>query len=107
MRAILNRQTPVPRASVPWAPVLQALEPQAPQMAPPICQPIPFSRGRPATPYQQAVQPPNKSTGLGVTFNSSTDKPAAAGSQDADGCRRQSTQGQDDNSWPASCSRGT
>ena len=65
------------------------------------------SRGQPAAPYQQAVQPLSKSTGLGVTFNSSANKPSATGGQDADGHGRQSTRGQDDNSWPASCSRGT
>ena len=81
MRAALDRQ-----AQVPWA-----LAPQAPQMVPPIHQPLPFSRSRPATPYQQAVQPPSKSTGLGVTFDSSADKPAATGGQDADGRGRQST----------------
>ena len=93
MRAALNRQ-----ALAPWAPVLQAPAPQAlalqaPQMVPPICQPLPFPRGQPATPYQQAVQLLSKSTGLGVTFDSSTNKPAATGSQDADGHRRQGTRG--------------
>ena len=41
----------------------QALALQAPQMAPPIHQPLPFPRGWPASPYQQAVQPPGKSSG--------------------------------------------
>ena len=76
LRATLSRQTPVQ---------------QAPQMAPPINQPLPFPRGRQATPYQQAVQPPGKSSGLGVTFYSSATKHAPTGSQDADVCRRQST----------------
>ena len=101
MRTTLNRQAPVP-----WALVPRALVLQAPQMAPPICQLLPFPRGWPATPYQQAVQPPSKSTGLGVTFNSSTNKPAATGSPDTDGRRRQGTQGRDNNSQPASRSRG-
>ena len=102
MRATLDRQ-----AQVPWALVPQASVLQAPQMVPPMCQPLPFSRGQPATPYQQAVQLLSKSTGLGVTFNCSTNKPAAAGGQDVDGHGRQSTQGRDDNGWPASHSRGT
>ena len=106
MRADLNRQAPVPQAPAPRASVLQSLALQAPQMAPPICQPLPFPRGQPATLYQQAVQPPSKSTGLRVTFNSSANKPAATGSQDTDGHGRQSTQGQDNNSRPASHSRG-
>ena len=62
----------------------QALVPQTPQMAPPIHQPPPFPRGQSATLYQQAVQPPGKSLGLGVTFDSSATKPAPTGSQ---GCR--------------------
>ena len=76
MRAALDRQ-----AQALWAPVSQALAPQAPQMAPPLHQPLPSSRGWLATPYQQAVQPLSKSTGLG-------------------------DRGQDDNTRPASHSRG-
>ena len=106
MRATLDRQAQAPWALMSQTPALQAPVPQAPQMAPPLHQPLPSSRGQPATLYQQAVQPPSKSTGLGVTFDSSTNKPAAAGGQDADGCGRQSTPGQDDNGQPASCSRG-
>ena len=106
MKAALDRQAQVPWAPAPQAPAPQAPVPQAPQIVPPIRQPLPFSRGQPATLYQQEVQPPSKSTGLGVTFDTSADKPAAAGSQDADGRGRQSTRGQDDNSWPASRSRG-
>ena len=107
MRAALDRQAQVPWAPVPQAPALQTPVPQAPQMAPPLHQPLPSSRGQLATPYQQAVQPPSKSTGLGVTFDSSADKPVAAGSQDVDGHGRQRTRGQDDNTRPASHSRGT
>ena len=85
MRATLNRQTPLQQAPAPlallqqaltpWtlpqlAPAQQAPVPQAPQMVPPIHQPPPFSRGQPATPYQQAVQLSSKTTGLGVTFDS-------------------------------------
>ena len=81
--------TPLSRPAL----ALQAPAPQAPQMAPPICQPPPFPRGLPATPYQQAVQPPSKSARLGVTFDSSADKPSATGGQDAGGHGRLSTQG--------------
>ena len=42
-------------------------------MAPPLHQPLP---GQQATLYQQVVQPPSKSTGRGVTFDSSADKAA-------------------------------
>ena len=95
MRATLDRQAPPQRAPAPWilphlAPVQQA---QAPQMAPPLRQPPPLSSGQLAAPYKQAVQLPSKSTGLGVTFDSSADKPAAPGGRDAEGHRRQSTQG--------------
>ena len=93
MRAALNRQALALQALVPQAPGLQAPVPQAPQMVPPIHQPLPFSRGWPATLYQQAVQPLSKPTGLGVTFGSSANKPAAAGGQDAYGHGRQSTRG--------------
>ena len=90
MRDALNRraqvqQTQAPRAPAPHAPALQA-----PQVAPPIHQPLPCW---PATLYQQAVQPPSKSTRLGVTLDSSTDKAAPTGSQDAKGHGRQSTRG--------------
>ena len=106
MRAALDRQV-----QAPWTPALQALALQvsalqAPQMVPPLHQPLPSSWGQPATLSQQAVQPLSKSTGLGVTFDSSADKMAAPGGPDANGCRRQRAQGRDDNSQPASHSRG-
>ena len=91
MRAALDRQAQALRAPVSEAPASQAPVLQAPQMVPPLCQPLPSSRGWPATPYQQAVQLLSKSMGLGVTFNSSADKPVAAGGQDVDGRGRQRT----------------
>ena len=111
MRATLNRQALAPWAPLQWAPApwtLPQLAPvqEAPQMVPPICQLPPFSGGQPVTLYQQAVQLPSISTGFGVTFDSSADKPAASGSQNAEGHGRQSTRGRDDNSRPASHSRG-
>ena len=99
MRATLDRQAQALQAPVLQAPVSQALALQAPQMAPPLHQPLQSSRGWPATPYQQAVQLLSKSMGLGVTFDSSADKPVAAGGQDANGRRRQRTRGCDDNTW--------
>ena len=84
MRATLDRQAQVLRA-----PALQALLLRAPQMVPPLCQPLPSSRGWLATPYQQVVPPSSKSTGLGVTFDSSAT--AETGDQDIDGHRRQRT----------------
>ena len=95
MRDALDRWAQVQQAQTQQAQTPQALAPCVPQVAPPIHQP---PSSQPATPYQQAVQLPSKSTGLGVTFDSSTDKAAPTGGQDAEGHGRQSTQGQDDNS---------
>ena len=70
---------------------------------PPLCQPLPSSGSRPATPYQQAVQLPVKPKGRGVTFDTSADKVAAVGGQDADSHRRQRTHDRD---WHTSPGRG-
>ena len=80
-----------PQAPPPSAPKSQAPPPQAPQMVPPLCQPLPSTGSWLATPYQQAVQPPVKPKGRGVTFDTSADKVAAVGSQDANGRGRQRT----------------
>ena len=85
---------------------MRAPVPQAPQIAPAIHQPPPLPRGQPATPYQQVVQPPSKTSGLRVTFDSSATKPAPTGSRDTDVCGRQVSRGRDDDSRPASHSRG-
>ena len=70
---------------------MRGIVPQAPQMPTPICQLPLFPQSRQATPYQQEVQPPIKTSGLGVTFFSSASKPAPTDSQDTDVCRRQAT----------------
>ena len=111
LRATIDRQAQamramVPQAPTPLAPKSQAPLPQAPQMVPPVHQPLPSSGSQPATPYQQAVQPPIKPKGREVTFDSSTNKVAAVGSQDADGRRRQRTRGQDDKTRPTSPGKG-
>ena len=62
---------------------MKGLVPQAPQMAPAICQPPLLSQTQPATPYQQTVHLPARMSGLG-TFDSSATKPAPTGSQDTD-----------------------
>ena len=69
LRATLDRMAPPQRAPGPLtlphlAPVQQD---QTHQMVPPLCQLPPSSSRWPATPYKQVVQPPSKSTGLGVT----------------------------------------
>ena len=107
LRAAIDRQAQVlrataPQAPTPSAPKSQAPLPQAPQVVPPLCQPLPSSRSWPATPYQQAVQPPSKPKGRGVTFDSSADKVAAIGGQDADGHGRQRTRSRDDKTRPTS-----
>ena len=79
------------RAMAPLALKSQVPPPRAPQTAPPLCQPLPSSGSWPATPYQQAVQLPVKPKGRGVTFDTSADKVAAVGSQDADSRGRQKT----------------
>ena len=111
LRAAIDRQAQALRATVsqapmPPAPKSQGPLPQAPQMAPPLHQPLPSSGSRPATPYQQAVQLPSKPKGRGVTFNSSADKLAAVGSQDANGHGRQRSCGRDDKTRPTSPGKG-
>ena len=78
LKAILNE-----RGLLPWAP----------QMAPAIHQLPLLSRSRPATPYQQTVHLPTRTSGLGVTFDSPATKPAPTGNQDTEGHGRQATRG--------------
>ena len=103
----LSYRPPIGRGK--WLKVAQSMRapmPQVPQIAPAIRQPPPLPRGRPTTPYQQVMQPPIRTSGLRVTFDSSANKPAPTGSQDTDVCGRQVSRGQDDDSRPASCPRG-
>ena len=92
-----------PRAPAqgPQAPPMLVLH--APQVAPPLCQPPPSWA---ATPYQQAVQPPGKSTGRGVTFDSPSDKAAPTGGQTTEDRGRQKTRGWGDGGQLASLPRG-
>ena len=85
---------------------MRGLVPRAPQMAPAICQPPLLSRSQPATPYQQLVQPLSKTSGLGVTFDSSASKSAPTDSWDTDVCGRQATRDRDDGRRPVSHPRG-
>ena len=73
--------------------------PHTPQMALPLCQPPP---GWPSTPYQQAVQPPSKSSGRGVTFDSPMDKTSPTAGQSSEDRGRQRTWGQGDDGRSAS-----
>ena len=99
-------QAQVPRAPTPSAPKSQVPLPQAPQTVPPLHKPLPSSGSWLATPYQQAVQPPLKPKGRGVTFDTSADKVVAVGSQDTNGWRRQRTHDRDNKTWPTNPGRG-
>ena len=95
IRGTVERHARMQWALGPWAPAEQAQVPpmsmpHAPQVAPPLCQPLPSQA---ATPYQQAVQPPGKSTGRGITFDSPSDKAAPAGGQTTEDHGRQKTRG--------------
>ena len=72
---------------------MRAPVPQVPQIALAIRQLPPLPQGRPATPYQQVVQPLIRTSGLRVTFDSSASKPAPTGSWDTDVCGRQVSRG--------------
>ena len=100
MRSTLERHAQVqlaqgPQAPAQWAQMPPMSVPHTPQMAPPLRQPPP---GQPATSYQQAVQSPGKSTGRGVTFDSSTNKAAPTSGQGTKARGRQSTRGWEDSS---------
>ena len=108
IRAMAKRQaraqlTQCPRGLVQPAEIQPLVAPCTPQVVPPLCQPPP---GWPATQYQQAVQPPGKSTGRGVTFNPSTDKTAPAGSPGSQDHGRSTTRGRGDGGQSISCPRG-
>ena len=89
IRATVERHTQAQLVQGPLALAQWAQMP--PTSALPLHQPPP---GWPVTLYQQAVQSPGKSTGRGVTFDSSIDKTAPAGGQSSKDHRRQRTRGQ-------------
>ena len=108
VRAAVERQAQAqlvqgPRGLVQPAQTQPTLALHTPQMAPPLHQP---PSGQPATPYQQVVQLPGKSTGRGVTSDPSVDKTAPAGSPSSQDCGRLTTRGQGDGGQSASHSRG-
>ena len=84
-----DQRAPAPPMSVP----------SAPQVAPPLCQPRP---SKPATPYQQAVQLPGKSTGRGITVEPPSDRAAPIAGQTTQDRRRQQTRGWGDRGQLAS-----
>ena len=86
-----------------WAQTQPTSAPHAPQMASPLRQPLP---GWPAMPYQQAVQPPRKSTGRGVASDPSTDKTAPTGGPSSQDRGRPTTRGWGDGGPSVSHPRG-
>ena len=106
IRGAVERHARAQQAPGPWAPAQWAQAPHTsvlctPQVALPLHQP-----SRAATPYQQAVQPPGKSTGRGVTFDSPSDTAAPAGGQTTKDHGRQKTRGWGDGGQSASHPRG-
>ena len=77
--------------------------PCVPQMALPLCQPLP---GWLAMLYQQVVQLPKKSTGRGVASDPSTDKTAPVGGASSQDRGRPTTRGQGDDGQSVSHPRG-
>ena len=95
VRAAVERQARAqlvqgPKGLAQWAQTQPTSALHTPQMAPPLCQPPP---GWPATLYQQAVQPPGKSTRRGVTSDPSIDKMAPAGGPSSQDHGRLATRG--------------
>ena len=82
--AILPYQPPIRARRLRSMMGMRGIVPQACQMPTPICQPPLFPQSTQATLYQQQVQPPSKTSGLGVTFNPSATKPAPTKSEDTD-----------------------
>ena len=77
--------------------------PHSPQVAPPLCQPLP---GWPATQCQQAVQPHGQSTRRGVMFDPSTEKTALASGPSSQDHGRPTTRGWGDGGRSVSCPGG-
>ena len=86
-----------------WAQTQSTSTPHTPQMAPPVRQPLP---GWLAMPYQQAVQPPKKSTGRGVASDHSADKTTPGGSASSQDRGRPTTRGWGDGGQSISHPRG-
>ena len=86
-----------------WVQTQSMSTPCMPQMVLPLCQPLP---GWLATPYQQAVQLPKKSTGRGVASDPSADKTAPRGGTSSQDHGRPTTRGQGDGGRSITCPRG-
>ena len=86
-----------------WAQTQPTSAPHMPQTALPLCQPLP---GCPAMPYQQAVQPPKKSTRRGVASDPSADKTVPVGGASSQDHGRPTTRGRGDSGQSIGCPRG-
>ena len=86
-----------------WAQTQSTSTPCAPQMALPLHQPLP---GQLATPYQQVVQLPKKSTGRGVASDPSADKTTPGGSTSSQDRKRPTTRRWGDGGQSVSHPRG-
>ena len=86
-----------------WAQTQPMSAPCMPQMALPLCQPLP---GQPTTLYKQVAQPPGKTAGRGVTSNSCIDKATPTGGQGSQDHGRPTTRGQADGGRSVSHPRG-
>ena len=86
-----------------WTPTPPTSALCMPQMVLPLCQPPP---GWLAMPYQQAVHPPKKPMGRGVTSDLPTDKTAPVGGAGSQDCGRSNTRGWGGGSQSVSRPRG-
>ena len=98
LRSTIERNARAQMAQCPGSLAQWALTPPmlalcTPQMVLPLHQPLP---GRPAMPYQQAVQLPKKSTRRGVASDPSADKTAPTGGTSSQDHRRPTTRGRGD-----------
>ena len=101
-RSDMIRQVAGPQAPGQQAPVPPMTAPCAPQVAPPVHQPQPRN---PATPYQQAVQPPRRPMGRGVATELPSNRAAPVAGQPTQDCGRQLGRGRGDRGRSASCPR--
>ena len=104
IKSAVGRHARAQLVAGPWAPGQRAPAPpmsalSAPQVAPPLRQP---QLSKAATPYQQVVQLPGKSTGRGVTVDSPSDRAAPTAGQTTQDRGRQQTRGQGDRGRSAS-----
>ena len=107
IRQVVGKHNRVQEVAGLWAPGQRALAlPMSvlctPQVAPPLHQPRPSS---PATPYQQAVQPPRRSMGRGVAAKLPSDRAAPMAGQPTQNRGRQQASQRLVSQSPQGCTR--